>query len=255
MRLQAFGARVLAPAAAAVLAASLAGSAGATTPLSGDVNMIANSTIDGFNISNSYNAAWAAVPAGLGSSVDALNVDANGNSVDTHGTSVASWASADSGSVTFRNYGWDVNTADPYKANLTDNRGGDDWDYTFVADQNGTITMAYNVTGSGFTFGLWGWSIGFNGSGSGGPVINPTDPTTSGVFTGLLQAGQTYTISLSGNPNIFNDGGGGNFSGSMLGQFDWQITSGGVPEPATWGLMLAGFGLMGAALRRRALAA
>ena len=32
----------------------------------------------------------------------------------------------------------------------------------------------------------------------------------------------------------------------------WQYTGGAIPEPATWGLMIAGFGLMGGALRRRA---
>ena len=34
--------------------------------------------------------------------------------------------------------------------------------------------------------------------------------------------------------------------------FDWTITiSGAIPEPATWGLMISGFGLAGIALRRR----
>ena len=33
--------------------------------------------------------------------------------------------------------------------------------------------------------------------------------------------------------------------------FDNLSVTGGVPEPAVWAMMLAGFGLMGAALRRR----
>jgi hypothetical protein len=35
----------------------------------------------------------------------------------------------------------------------------------------------------------------------------------------------------------------------------FQAELGGVPEPATWALMIAGYGLAGAALRRRAVAA
>jgi PEP-CTERM motif len=36
-----------------------------------------------------------------------------------------------------------------------------------------------------------------------------------------------------------------------LGFDDFKFSSGGVPEPASWALMLAGFGLVGAAMRRR----
>jgi hypothetical protein len=235
------------------MAIGFAGAAGATTPISGDLNMVANSTIGSLTLTDNHNVSWAAVPTTLSGAVDANLTDPlNGDNLDTHGTAVADWASADAGSVTFRDYGWDFNVPSGAisEADLIQGRGGNDWDYTFVASGNGKITMSYNVTGSGDTFGLWGWTIGFNGTGHGGPVINPFDPTTSGTFTGKLVAGQTYTISLDGNPNIQSSG---TFDGSMLGLFNWQITA--VPEPATWGLMIAGLGLMGGALRRRALTA
>jgi hypothetical protein len=45
-----------------------------------------------------------------------------------------------------------------------------------------------------------------------------------------------------------NNGGGDNM-------YVTSIQPGGVPEPATWGLMIGGFGLAGAALRRRRTAA
>ena len=51
------------------------------------------------------------------------------------------------------------------------------------------------------------------------------------------------------------------FNTLSFGQFAWRPSSltitaqGGVPEPATWGLMFAGFGLAGAVLRRRSHAA
>jgi hypothetical protein len=57
-------------------------------------------------------------------------------------------------------------------------------------------------------------------------------------------------VTLDGNPNIFSAGTLSNFAGSMNGEFDWTITNS-VPEPAVWTMMIGGFGLAGAALRRR----
>jgi hypothetical protein len=120
--------------------------------------------------------------------------------------------------------------------------------------------MNYNVTATGTTEGLFGWAIAMNGAGgpigSGGPDLTTLqfshDPTTSGVFQANVTAGQFYVVALNGNPNI-----GAccsrNFSGAMDGTFDWSITErdAGVPEPASWTLMLVGFGGLGAVLRRR----
>jgi hypothetical protein len=217
--------------------------------------MVANSTIGDATLSSYDNPNWATVPTSLSGSVDS-NLGFLGDTLDTHGSAVAHWASADSGDVIFTNYGWDfaVNNAQTSSSNLTENRGGDDWTYTFTATQNGVITMSYDVAGFNNTFGLWGWSVDFNGSGSGGPVINPFDPANVGVFTGSLVAGQTYTIGLSGNPNIEFNGPPGAYSGGMDGYFTWEI-SGSVPEPATWALMLMGLGLVGGLSRRRIAAA
>jgi hypothetical protein len=43
--------------------------------------------------------------------------------------------------------------------------------------------------------------------------------------------------------------------GQAFGGLEQIATAGGVPEPATWALMIGGFGLAGAALRRKALVA
>lgn len=49
-------------------------------------------------------------------------------------------------------------------------------------------------------------------------------------------------------PNIATFGGDGN---DYNGNFRIQAAAGAVPEPATWAMMLGGFGLVGASMRRR----
>ncbi|HEY0437641.1 MAG TPA: PEPxxWA-CTERM sorting domain-containing protein, partial [Phenylobacterium sp.] len=79
----------------------------------------------------------------------------------------------------------------------------------------------------------------------------------AGEFTQALDAGHRYSVSLISNDGLtfVTDGHRTNdFEGASTSQFDWSITgpaAGGVPEPATWSLAILGFGLAGAALRRR----
>jgi hypothetical protein len=56
---------------------------------------------------------------------------------------------------------------------------------------------------------------------------------------------------FSGAPGLFTE-----YSTYTSGEFDTITFSGGaIPEPASWAMMIAGFGLVGAAMRRRALVA
>ena len=61
--------------------------------------------------------------------------------------------------------------------------------------------------------------------------------TDSAVFTGPLKAG-AYLLTISGHSY-------GN------GQYGGNTTVQGVPEPASWAMFIGGFGLAGAAMRRR----
>jgi PEP-CTERM motif len=242
--------------------------AAAATALSGDLNIVANaSTHSGPTQTSMDSQSWSNVPATLNVTATAV---ANGGvfldhneRVSSFGTAQATWASANAGSVDFTNYGWNFSVKDNAPiangADLDANRPGSgfDWTYAFQATGDGVFQMNYDVTATGSTDGLFGWAIAFTGpsgpTGSGGPDLNAhiNDPTTSGVFQANVTAGQFYFVGLAGNPNI-----GAccarNFAAAMDGTFDWHITErGGVPEPASWALMLVGFGGMGAVLRSR----
>lgn len=73
---------------------------------------------------------------------------------------------------------------------------------------------------------------------------------TSGFSFGLI-AGTTYLTVNSG----FNNGDFGTYTMRISGPGDIIPDGQGVvPEPATWAMMIAGFGLIGAAARRRRMA-
>jgi len=73
-----------------------------------------------------------------------------------------------------------------------------------------------------------------------------TPPSDAGVFTTLTG---TFSIATAGTLRL-NIGSGTNFAGGNDFAID-NISVTAVPEPMTWTLMIGGFGLAGAVLRRR----
>ena len=70
-------------------------------------------------------------------------------------------------------------------------------------------------------------------------TLNASNPTFSNTTVGFLAAGTQFGIAVDYDGSYNNDSTAVNFS----------LTA--VPEPATWALMLTGFGLAGVTLRRR----
>jgi hypothetical protein len=123
----------------------------------------------------------------------------------------------------------------------------------------GTISQALNtVIGQTYTV-----SFAYSRNAAGAP-----DPATADVSAG----GQVFHVSAANDPNLFGWGGHmlwqtGSFTFTGTGHdtlqlmatvpgnggvfFDNVSVTGGVPEPASWTLMICGFGLAGASLRRR----
>ena len=266
---------LLVGAAAVVWAAGSVSPAAAATALSGSLNVTAttilspNSPYD-TSVAVVDNLNPTATPTTLNASVSSTSASA-GDTVSASGTASATWASANAGSVTLSNFGWQFNTATNYSSayfgqpDPSPNGIGplNDWNYTFTATGDGEFLMTYNVTGSGpDLFGLAGWGIGSDCVGcvsSGGPTYDPFNPTANGTFVAQISAGQTYTFGLINQANLYVGTPGiapstllpAAFNGSMSGQFDWSIVEDAVPEPASWSMLLLGLGAMGAVLRRR----
>lgn len=76
-------------------------------------------------------------------------------------------------------------------------------------------------------------------------------PTITGVsFDGGLSTFAPTGISFNGN-SVSLDFSGASVTPNSLSTVDVRFAANGVPEPATWALMIGGFGLAGATLRRR----
>jgi len=125
---------------------------------------------------------------------------------------------------------------------------------------DGSSTLAINpgnsgdvVLGSAFTATAGGLFFNF-GLANGSAVDFQAPSVGSGVDYWCFN---TTGIACSGsgpNPGMVLKLTGNELS-QGFGGLEQIASAGGVPEPATWALMLGGFGLAGVALRRKALAA
>lgn len=99
--------------------------------------------------------------------------------------------------------------------------------------------VTHTANGTGF-YSAYGWSLGFAPAGE---AVNKLECDTNSGDGRLC----IHTLSFTGGYRINNIFG-------LNGSSDYEklaFSNNGVPEPAAWALMIAGFGLVGTALRRR----
>ncbi len=174
----------------------------------------------------------------------------------------AHWNSATSGTVDVTGRGWQVLGNDP-EAHIVVGlnnaaSGQDDWSYSFDVLRDSAMVIAPEFIGGGtHDFGLGHWDLTFSEDGGPAVVLPLLDALHPGDDIGFesflsFHAGHSYRVALrSAEGNEFI--GVSPETAAETARFTWKIAADdpGVPEPSTWGLSILGFGLSGAALRRR----
>ena len=140
------------------------------------------------------------------------------------------------------------------------------------------LTLSFDLSGNQRNTSLDNWAAGFfdvsgllqassvtRNAGCGATTQNLVTPAAQviGINSSLcaLPGNTPFTSRLvsftalnAGSARIFftDTNPTGDNIGPMLDNVRLEISSGAVPEPATWAMMIAGFGLVGASMRRKA---
>jgi hypothetical protein len=216
-------------------------------------------------------AGWSAAADGGGAHDLSAHVEADQfvhgpgalDSVEATSDIDAHWNSADRGTVSVPTHEWVITAEDVSDGQATLNTpasGQPDWAYSFTATHDGAFDLSFELFGSSEDAGLGTWD--FLISQDGGPAslvhlshdFGGADAHVTGAISELLAAGHSYSVALVSNESVDVAHTAPTIVGSENVHFDWRI-SGDVPEPSTWTLATAGFGLAGVSLRRRRPAA
>jgi hypothetical protein len=242
--------RALAAPLAAIL---LATPALAITATGGSISSAARVTFAGLEDSKTDTDTAAGFPALLSASSMAVVVS-SGTFATAASSNRATWSSATQGSVAL-DWVWNLTNTTGSTGLTWDTRppNMDSWVYSFTTgDQRAIFSADWTLEVFGQT------TEGLQGIYGGGGLplfitpftFSPTDST--GSFTVDLDPNTDYSFTVFNFGNVVTLANLATERGAFFTMF-WEITT--VPEPRTWGLMIAGFGMVGAAVRRRRVAA
>lgn len=191
----------------------------------------------------------------------------NGGLASANAQIEAHWDSADSGTINFRDHTYQSSGLNPGTPDeifrLDTTQDAPDWSYDFTTTADGTFTFGFDLHSVATdATGLGGFDLVFGFGPSSQEVIRLHDVNltsdnfdVSGQLSRQLLAGQTYHVALISNDRLTVVNPTVSRNSTLFADFTWSIAADGVPEPSTWALSILGFGLAGAVLRRRSLAA
>ncbi|MBX3483676.1 PEPxxWA-CTERM sorting domain-containing protein [Phenylobacterium sp.] len=213
-------------------AAAVAVSALATTASAATVELLTNGGFD--DIGTATPEGWGGLTYYAGGPALLPGWTVEAGSVDLTDTSSA-WGPAGGGQYSLDINGWSAGTIAQSFATVLGRLYTVSFNYS-RNPANAPYTATATVSAGGQSLDVTALGDGaFGGLGS--------MAWQSGTFT-FVGTGNTETIRLAatipGNAGVF---------------FDNVSVTAGVPEPSTWAIAIMGFGLMGAALRRRRMAA
>lgn len=213
-------------------------------------------------------AAWQGVPETLSGSASAVLDLETGERVFADSTTTAVWSSVSEGSVANQaSFGASGITTDDAQT-----IAGHFMRYSLFAEQDGTVTFNWDVqlNGDPYPAGLGFFAeFGFGECRASPVFVSPFGEVgnLSGSLTCDFQGGRLYDLLAYWELDVLTDVGSGfsEFTSGYNAALTWSIDEDvvppppppppvpEVPEPASWALMITGFGLAGGALRRRRL--
>ena len=154
-------------------------------------------------------------------------------------------AQATGGTVVFAN---DLGTGGSFTSSFSDSNLTNPFTetLTFTTAVAGSLSIVASTIATAAENDTDFTNVFLTGTGIVGQVLIPQltgDPSETRSLAGLGVGAGTFTLTMVGTPGTQN----GSFGGSVA----FLANQSAVPEPATWAMMLMGFGAVGYSLRRR----
>ena len=183
----------------------------------------------------------------------AMNQDGRGNRAYAHEDVFANFVSPTSGVVNFSGSSTSLSTSAATIAEAYNSGSSFNFDFTINSSYLFNMNYSYSETDS-YYYDNYYQLINTSGGAplfSDSPLSGTYDTPATGRRSILLGPG-SYEFGITTSLGDLSAVQGSDYgAGAHTEQYAFSLIAAAVPEPATWGLMIVGFGLVGASLRRR----